>query len=95
MGLFGNFNKEQPQQENTKPDKMYKVAIDIFERYYIKVNELLKMRNVPSSRMPSREHLMSQVFSCINEEKFSEWLGKYAEITAIKEEVEEEKEIED
>ena len=54
-----------------------------FGRWYCKVCEILKQRNVPETRMPNRKHFMSRMLSCLDENKLEEWLEKYSELEAI------------
>ncbi len=89
MGLFGQNNFGGGNNDEIKPDRTYQTMIglvgdkSVFGKQYKQICELLKMRNVPTSRFPSMEHFMSRVFSCLDEEKFSVWLEKYVEMEAI------------
>ena len=54
-----------------------------FGRWYCKICEILKQRNVPSTRLPDRKHFMSRLLGCLDEKKLERWLTKYAELEAI------------
>lgn len=92
MSLFGNNNNNN--FDNGSNDRLNQSMVtlvgekSIFGKHYTKICQILQMRNVPASRMPSREHFMSRVFACLDEEKLSKWLEKYVEIEAIVDEEE-------
>jgi hypothetical protein len=54
-----------------------------FGRWYCKICEILKQRNVPETRMPTRKHFMSRILDCLDEYKLEAWLEKYSELEAI------------
>lgn len=86
MSLFG----QPPTQEDaSKSDKSYQAMMAIvgdkspFGKFYSKTMEILKTRNVPATRFPSREHFMSRLLSSIDETKLNDWLTKYIELEAM------------
>lgn len=86
MALFSNnYSNNESDNSNKTYSEAVKLVNDksVFGRYYSKICQILKMRNVPASRFPSREHFMSRIFCCIDENKLNEWLTKYAETEAI------------
>lgn len=54
-----------------------------FGRWYCKICEILKQRNVPATRLPDRKHFMSRLLGCLDERKLENWLSKYSELEAI------------
>jgi hypothetical protein len=66
----------------------------VFGRYYLKICEILKSRKVPASRLPTREHFMSRLFTCLDKEKLEDWLTRYIEVEVLDDESSDE-EIED
>ena len=51
----------------------------VFGKYYVRVCKILTDRNVPITRLPTKEHFMSRLFICIDEAKLEKWLSKYVE----------------
>ena len=90
MSLFGG-NKFGGDNDNELPNKAtYQLMMNLvgektpFGGFYIKtICALLKERNVPSSRYPSRYHVMSKLIEFIDHDKLNAWLEKYIEIEAI------------
>jgi hypothetical protein len=70
-------------------DNKYKEYIELvddcssFGRWYCKICEILKQRNVPSTRLPDRAHFMSRVLASLDEAKLEKWLIKYSELESI------------
>ena len=70
-------------------DDKYKEYIELvddcssFGRWYCKICEILKQRNVPATRLPDRKHFMSRLLHCLDENKLEIWLTKYSELESI------------
>lgn len=86
MGLFGNSNYNNNNNDSTNEDRSYKALIklvddkSVFGRHYKEICEMLQMRKVPAARMPSKDHFMSRIFACLDEEKLSEWITNYVQL---------------
>ena len=88
MGLFESNDEEKP---NNNISNLFALIGDksVFGRYYTKICEIMKSRGVPTSRLPSKEHFMSRVFSCLDQAKMSEWIEQYSEMEGIADYIEE------
>ena len=86
MGLFGinnNPNDNFPNKATTQQLTDLVGDGSVFGKFYKKICDILKERNVPSTRFPSRNHFMSRLMDFIDEQKLNDWLEKYAEMEAI------------
>ena len=100
---FGSNNQQQPHDSDSSDKKSYKnqelIALvsddSVFGRYYLKICELLKSRKVPASRLPTREHFMSRMFTCLDKEKLEDLLTKYIDVEVIDDDEEGEEESND
>ena len=76
----------QQQQFQSQSIEKYKWMIELvgdqspFGIYYTKICEILKAKNVPVSRHPSRAHVLSKLLSFLDKNKLNNWLELYIEL---------------
>ena len=85
----GQNNSDEDSQQPIPRDTKWMADIvgsrSPFGVYYTKVCEVLKSRNVPATRLPTREHFMSKMLSFADAAKLERWMAMYVELEAISE----------
>jgi hypothetical protein len=66
-------------------EKLLELVSDdsVFGRWYTQITEILKQKNVPDTRMPTKAHFLSRVFTWIDHSKLELWLMQYADLEAV------------
>ncbi len=90
MSLFGddqhqNQQECQPKFESKEAKEALKLVDDksSFGLLYKTICSLLISRKVPTTRFPTKEHVLSRVVEFVDLEKFNGWLDKYIELEAM------------